>query len=163
MFLRVENLSQKRLIGISKTMSLSNNKTVELWQSFMPRRNELANRLNSDFISMQVYAASYNFKNFDFTATFEKWAVAEVSCFDNVPEGMKKFTLPSGLYAVFLHKGAASEAEKTFRYIFESWIPASGHAIDHRPHFEILGEKYKTNDPSSEEEIWIPITKRLLS
>lgn len=26
-----------------------------------------------------------------------------------------------------------------------------------QPHFEVLGEKYKDNDPTSEEEIWIPI------
>jgi AraC family transcriptional regulator len=29
--------------------------------------------------------------------------------------------------------------------------------LDDRPHFEILGDKYKNNDPNSEEEIWIPI------
>jgi predicted transcriptional regulator YdeE len=32
--------------------------------------------------------------------------------------------------------------------------------IDNRPHFEVLGDKYKNNDPSSEEEIWIPIRKK---
>jgi AraC family transcriptional regulator len=26
-----------------------------------------------------------------------------------------------------------------------------------RPHMELLGEKYRNNDPHSEEEIWIPI------
>jgi AraC family transcriptional regulator len=26
-----------------------------------------------------------------------------------------------------------------------------------RSHFEIMGEKYKLNDPNSEEEVWIPI------
>jgi AraC family transcriptional regulator len=29
--------------------------------------------------------------------------------------------------------------------------------LDDRPHFEVLGEKYKNNDPTSEKEIWIPI------
>ena len=33
----------------------------------------------------------------------------------------------------------------------------SKYSIDNRPHFEIIGEKYKNNDPNSEEEIWIPI------
>lgn len=32
--------------------------------------------------------------------------------------------------------------------------------IDFRPHFEILGEKYKNNDPGSEEEVWIPVRPR---
>jgi AraC family transcriptional regulator len=29
--------------------------------------------------------------------------------------------------------------------------------LDQRPHVEVMGEKYKNNDPDSEEEIWIPI------
>lgn len=39
----------------------------------------------------------------------------------------------------------------------KTWLPASDYNLDNRPHFEVLGEKYKNNDPTSEEEIWIPI------
>lgn len=46
-------------------------------------------------------------------------------------------------------------------YIYGSWLPNSTeYARDNRPHFEILGEKYKNNDPESEEEIWIPVKGR---
>jgi AraC family transcriptional regulator len=48
-------------------------------------------------------------------------------------------------------------APKTFQYIFGTWLPNSEYVLDNRPHFEILGEKYKNDDPTSEEEIWIPI------
>ncbi|MFM9945765.1 MAG: GyrI-like domain-containing protein, partial [Bacteroidia bacterium] len=41
--------------------------------------------------------------------------------------------------------------------IYGTWIPNSEYNLDNRPHFEILGEKYKNNHPDSEEEIWIPI------
>ena len=37
----------------------------------------------------------------------------------------------------------------------------SEYEFDNRPQFEILGEKYKNNAPDSEEEIWIPIKKRI--
>ncbi len=67
---------------------------------------------------------------------------------------------PSGLYAVFIHKGDASTAPKTFEYIFGTWLPNSEYLLDNRPHFEILGEKYKNEDPNSEEEVWIPIKPR---
>ena len=40
---------------------------------------------------------------------------------------------------------------------FETWLPAYGFVLANRPHFEVLGAKYKNNDPASEEEIWIPI------
>jgi AraC family transcriptional regulator len=36
-------------------------------------------------------------------------------------------------------------------------VPASNYDLDDRPHFEILGDKYKNGDPNSEEDIWIPI------
>ena len=70
---------------------------------------------------------------------------------------MEAFELPGGLYAVFEYKGKASEATDTFEYIFYDWLPKSKYDLDDRPHFEILGEKYKTDDPESEEEIWIPV------
>lgn len=41
-----------------------------------------------------------------------------------------------------------------FRFIA---IPSSAYEVDQRPHVEILTEKYKHNDPNSEEEIWIPV------
>ncbi|TQE66329.1 GyrI-like domain-containing protein [Leptospira noguchii] len=44
-------------------------------------------------------------------------------------------------------------------HIFQEWLPNSGYKLEHRPHFELLGSKYKNNDPTSEEEVWIPIVK----
>lgn len=137
-------------------MSFSDNKTGELWRSFMPRRKEIQNNIGIELYSMQIYAPLF-FNNFNPNTAFEKWAAIEVTNFDTVPNEMEAFVLPGGLYAVFLYKGIASEAAKTFQYILGTWLPTSGYALDTRPHFEILGEKYKNNDPDSEEEIWIPI------
>jgi AraC family transcriptional regulator len=153
---RIETLSEKKLIGKRITMSLSNNKTAELWKSFMPRRKEIQNSIGTNLYSMQIYDPLY-FSNFDSNADFEKWATIEVTDFDKVPDEMQAFTLIGGLYTVFFHKGDASSAPKTFQYIFTTWLPNSDYLLDNRPHFEILGEKYKNNDPTSEEEIWIPI------
>ena len=152
----IETLSEKKLIGKRMIMSLSNNKTPELWKSFMPRRKEIENSVGTNLYSMQIYDPLY-FSNFDSTADFEKWATIEVTDFDKVPDEMEFFTLIGGLYAVFIHKGDVSSAPKTFQDIFSSWLPNSHYILDNRPHFEILGEKYKNNDPTSEEEIWIPI------
>ena len=148
---------EKKLIGKHIKMSLADNKTFELWKSFMPRRKEIRNNLNTELISMQVYDNSYDFRNFDPEVTFEKWAAIEVSDFDAVAEEMEPYSLPEGLYAVFIYRGAASQGVNMFRYIFGTWLPASDYLLDNRPHFEILGKKYKNEDPESEEEIWIPI------
>ena len=156
MFLRIENLPEKMLVGKRLSMSLNENKTGELWRSFMPRRKEIQNVLSSNLFSLQIYGLS-DFRDFGLNAVFEKWAVMEVGNFDHVPEEMETLILPAGAYAVFLHRGPATVFEPTFDYIFRQWIPASGYEVDNRPHFELLGEKYKNDSPDSEEEIWIPI------
>ena len=52
---RIENLSEKKLVGKQLTMSLANNKTSNLWRTFMPRRREINNSDTIEMISMQVY------------------------------------------------------------------------------------------------------------
>jgi AraC family transcriptional regulator len=152
---RIENLKEKKLVGKRLTMSLADNKTGELWKSFMPGRKEITNNLTNDFISMAVYKPTH-FTDFKPTNEFEKWATVEVSAFDNIPDNMEKFILPGGLYAVFYYKGSSNDMS-IFQYIFGTWLPNSDYLLDDRPHFELLGEKYKNADPNSEEEIWIPI------
>lgn len=155
---RIEQLGEKKLVGKRLTMSLTNNKTGELWKSFAPERSRISNNLTTDLISLQVYKPGH-FANFNPAAEFEKWATVEVSDFDNVPEQMETFILPEGLYAVFHYKGSSTDT-RIFQYIFGTWLPTSEYVLDDRPHFEVLGEKYKNNDPTSEEEIWIPVKQK---
>ncbi|MBC7912509.1 MAG: GyrI-like domain-containing protein, partial [Pyrinomonadaceae bacterium] len=122
-----------------------------------PRRKEIANNLSTDLISLAVYQPTH-FADFKLTNEFERWATVEVANFDNLPTEMETFVLPSGLYAVFTYKGLSSD-NTIFKYILETWLPSSDYVLDYRPHFEVLGDKYKNNDPTSEEEIWIPIKR----
>ena len=155
---RIETLLDKKLVGMSVKMSLINNKTGELWKNLMPRRREIMNNVSNDLISMAIYTPNH-FMDFKPSNEFEKWAAIEVTDFEHVPNGMENFTLKGGLYAVFDYKGSSMDTS-IFQYIFGQWIPGSAYTIDDRPHFEILGEKYKNADPESEEEIWIPIKKK---
>ncbi len=148
-------LNEKKLIGISLTMSLSDNKTGLLWSRFMPHRKAIQNVVSNDLLSIQKYPDRY-FENFDPATTFEKWAAVEVSDFETIPDTMQPLLLEEGTYAVFDYKGSGSD-NRIFEYIFGTWLPHSEYELDKRPHFEVLGEKYKNNDPDSEEEIWIPI------
>ncbi len=154
---RIESLAEKQFVGTHLTMSLANNKTGELWRGFMPRRKEIQGAVRSELISMQVYKQPIVFG--DLNQEFEKWAVIEVADFATIPVGMETFILPSGLYAVFDYKGSSTDT-RIFTYIFGTWLPNSQYLLDNRPHFEVLGSKYKNNDPDSEEEIWIPIKLR---
>jgi AraC family transcriptional regulator len=147
------SIEPKKLLGICLEMSLAENRTGELWRSFMPRLKEIETRVGNNLYSLQVYDEDY-FQRFDPTREFEKWALAEVKNFSVIPDEMEPFELPGGLYAVFQHKGMGTEI---FQHIFSEWLPNSGYDLDNRPHFEILGEKYKQGSPDSEEEIWIPV------
>lgn len=153
--LRLETLAPKRLVGQRRVMSLAADTTPELWRGFMQQRHVLP--ASEVRYSLQLYPPGY-FANFSSETLFEKWAAQEVvapHC--AVPAGFETLALAGGLYAVFLHRGPASHGPATFRYIFTSWLPASGYVLDGRPHFELLGEKYRNGGLDSEEEIWLPI------
>lgn len=137
-------------------MSFAENKTFLLWNSFMKRKLEIKNAVNSDLYSIQVYENDY-FEEFNPKLEFIKMAGLAVDSFENIPDDFERFTIEEGKYAVFEYKGNPNNGGEAFQYIFQEWLPNSGFSLDNRPHFEILGEKYKNNSDDSEEEIWIPI------
>lgn len=152
---RIEILKERKMVGQRMQMSLANNKTAELWQGFMPRRNEIQIPVSNDLYSIQVYNPQY-FAQFSLLNSFEKWAAREVSDFEEIPAEMETLVIEAGQYAVFDYKGSSLDF-RIFEYIFGTWLPNSAYKLDNRPHFQVLGEKYKNADPESEEEIWIPI------
>ena len=156
---QIRILSEKKLIGKRIRTTPAENRTQELWRSFMPRLKEIQNKSSADLFSIQVYDASLDFKNFNPNTPFEKWAAAEVENFNTVPDEMESFVLTGGKYAVFLYKGDPRAFANTFQYIFGTWLPNSGYMLDKRPHFELMGEKYKNDSPDSEEEIWVPVKR----
>jgi AraC family transcriptional regulator len=156
---RIEISPERKLIGQRLSMSLADYRVADLWKSFMTRRQEITNALTTDLISMVVYMPTH-FSNFSPNNEFEKWAAVEVASFDNLPSEIEKFTLNSGLYAVFEYQGINTDPS-IYQYIFGNWLPNSAYVLDDRPHFEVLGEKYRNNNPNSEEEIWIPIKAKV--
>lgn len=156
----IENLPEKKLIAKSIRMSLIDNKTFELWNGFMTQKSAIKNAVGTELYSIQVYDDLHYFKNFSPSSEFTKWAAIEVVNFNNIPSGFLSFTLNAGLYAVFIHKGLPREFPKTMGYIMSQWLPNSEYVLDNRPHFELLGAKYKNNSVDSEEEVWIPIKKK---
>jgi AraC family transcriptional regulator len=53
-------LTEKKLVGMKLTMTLADNQTFKLWQSFMPRRREIGNKLTTELFSMQVYPQNFH-------------------------------------------------------------------------------------------------------
>jgi AraC family transcriptional regulator len=159
MNLRIEIIEEKKLVGKKLTMSYANYRIRELWGRFMPRRKEITNNLSNELVSLVLYNSNH-FNDFNPTNEFERWAAVEVEDFANVPAEMETFVLSSGLYAVFHYIGSTDGIASFYQNIFTVWLPNSEYELDDRPHFEILGEKYKNNDPLSEEDIFIPIKQK---
>ena len=151
---RIVTGKERKLIGRKLKMSLANNRTSELWRSFMPERMKIPNKVSDAFISMRVYQEPLRIE--DAKQEFERWAAVEVSNFEGTPASMETFILDGGLYAVFDYRGLNTDI-RIFIYIFTEWLPNSIYELDERPYFEVLGDKYKNGDPESEEEIWIPV------
>jgi AraC family transcriptional regulator len=156
---RFETIDAKVIAGQRLNMSFSENKTGALWQSFMPRRAKIKNPVNSFFYSLEVYPSGF-FDDFKPTNEFEKWAGVEVKDDAEQPGGIELLTIPAGQYAVFTHRGPASAGPKTYQYIYGVWLPNSDYIIDDRPHFALMDEKYKHEEPDSEEDIYIPVKPR---
>ncbi|GAB4164210.1 MAG: hypothetical protein Tsb0033_25370 [Winogradskyella sp.] len=144
---------KKHVVGMYVPMQrYETHKIKTLWQQFAPRKHKLANLVNNTSIAMQTF--SLNEKGQP-ESTFNMWACVEVSELSNIPNDMEGFTIPEGKYLKVLHKGM--DASATYHKIISEWLPNSGYAIDDRPHFQVMGEKYKNGSPDSEEDFYIPI------
>ncbi|MFC5623479.1 GyrI-like domain-containing protein [Algoriphagus winogradskyi] len=157
----IQILDEKKLLGMRVQMNFIGNRTQELWQKFMPRKNEIENKVSEELYSVEVYPSLSYFDQFNPATNFEKWAAVPVSTIDNSPTGLESLIIPAGLYAVFSFKGRDSEAPAMYQHILGNWLPNSKYQLDNRPHFAVMGEKYKNNDPDSEEEFWIPIKPKV--
>lgn len=150
---KIVDIDQKLVIGMKSRMKHGEfQNIVSLWKQFMPRRQEITNSINHELIALQEYNDPNNVEE-----PFDIWAAVEVSDERHVPDKMNTLIIPEGLYAVFLHKGM--NAGNTYQYITTEWLPSSGYAIDNRPHFQVMGEKYKNGSPDSEEDFYVPIRK----
>jgi AraC family transcriptional regulator len=153
----IKTFPTTKFIGKKLSFSFANYRAFELWSSFMPLRKEILNTIGTDLYNIQINPESFDFNP---NTPFVKWAAVAVSNFDFVPKEMETLEIPEGLYAVFNYKGDQNNVALFFKAIYTEWLPTSGYELDSHPQFEILGEKYKNNDPNSEEQIYIPIKKK---
>ena len=151
----IKIMKKKILVGLKLEMNATDNKTGLLWRGFMMRRKEI-NSTDSFLYSLQKYPPDY-FTFYNPETGFTKWAAAEVAEDAIVPDDMEKLIIDAGVYAVFQFKGNAENAGAFFQFIFTEWLPRSEFQLDERLHFEVLGDRYKNDDPGSEEEVWVPV------
>jgi AraC family transcriptional regulator len=158
---RIEVVPAMQLVGLGEEMSRADDATVRLWQTLMPRRHEIENRVATSYLSMRIYSKPGMAPEEMFApdTRFEKWAAVQVADGGAVPVGMRSYSLGGGMYAVFLHQGPASGFPDTMRYIFGTWLPQSQYELDDREHFELIPEGWTPTDAQAQEELFVPIRK----
>ena len=150
---KIVEIKEKKTIGMkSQMLQHQYGNIIALWKQFMPRKREIEHTLNHELIALQDYSEFGNFEK-----PFDIWACTEVSSHETIPEGMLSYTIPAGTYAIFLQKGM--NAGTTYQRIMTEWLPHSDYVIDDRPHFQVMGDKYKNGSPDSEEDFYVPIRK----
>jgi len=158
----IKTIAAKQLAGLCIRTNLAQNQNFEIWSRFMPQRSSIPNQIGASLYSIEIFDEVENFHAFTAHTLFTKWAAVEVSTTDKLPEGISTLNLVGGLYAVFIFRGKQVHANAFFEAIYTQWLPQSGYQADHsRAQFEVMGEKYKRDDDTSEEEVFIPIREKL--
>lgn len=157
---RIIDMAAKKMIGLCATMSYTVHPVAELWRRFRPREKEISSRTDQHLLSLTLYTGLLpDDPLYSPDVEFVKWAGVEVNSLEEIPAGMQGLIIPSGRYAVFIHKGRAAEFYRTWSYIYQNWMPGSGYQCDRRPFFEVLTQDYNPADVNAREEVWIPIAK----
>ena len=125
------------------------NEIPQMWEALNPRVHEIQGRTGEDV----AYGISTNMDEqsgeFDYIGGFE------VGRGQEIPEGMVRFEVPGGKYAVF--RTTLPRLGETFLYAYRTWAPQSGYELTGDPDFELYGEEFDPQDPASEFDVYVPI------
>lgn len=88
---------------------------------------------------------------------FEYIAGVEISRLDDLPEQYRWIEIQPAHYAVFQHRGPLKSLPDTFHYIWNVWLPQSGHEAADAPEFERYSEDFNPRTGEGSLEIWIPL------
>lgn len=137
------------VVGMKVRGQNENNEIPQMWQALGPRVPEIRN-IADDRVAYGISAnMDENTGEFDYVAGFE------VSTAEEIPEGMVRFEVPGGKYAVF--STTLPKIGETFHNAYHTWLPESGYQAAGGPEFEVYDEQFDSQDPSSEFDLYIPV------
>lgn len=152
-------LDEMAVVGLSSIVSMKCNLIPQLWERFMPREKEIKHVAIPD-VALEV---SYDMEKISKEGEKEDWLFFDlvglpVSNTEDIPEGMTFKRVPAHKYAKFVHKGPISKIMETYNYIYNEWLPKSGHEYDMEAcEVEWYDKRFKMEDADSEFDIYIPI------
>jgi AraC family transcriptional regulator len=146
----IKNKPAFMVVGMKYRGRNENNEIPRLWSEFGPRMNEIKHIAGPGYGVMDNYGEETG--EFDYVAGFEVDSRADI------PEGMVSIHIPGQTYAVFT--STLPTLRQTFQYVYEKWLPRSGHQRTDGPEFELYDKTFDPEDKDSEMYIYIPVVKK---
>lgn len=137
------------VVGMKVRSKAGSSEIPQMWEALNPRVHEIQDRVGDDV----AYGISTNMD--EQTGEFDYIAGFEVSSVPKIPEGMIRFEVPGGKYAVF--RTSLPRLGDTFLHAYRTWVPQSGYQLTGGPDFEVYGEEFDPQDPASEFDVYVPI------
>jgi len=141
------------IVGLQARMSMTNMTIPKLWKDFTPREDEVQNLVNPE----QFWGVSFDMEQEEGSTEFSYMVGRQSKNTENIPEEMSFHLVEARMYAVFSHKGPVENLEKTYKYIYQHWLPRSGYKPVMTNELEMYDERFKYGEPDSEMFIYVPI------
>lgn len=125
-----------------------------LWERLIPRVNEIERRVGGE-----MYGVIYARPAAERAHCDELVYVAGVAVSDagKLPDGMTSRTVPSGRFAVFVHRGPIQGIRETVSEIYRVWLPQSGYEHAGIADVELYDHRFCLDSPDSEMEYWVSV------
>jgi len=113
-----------KAIGMSYVGKNENDEIGQMWGVFNQRMGEIKASSNEEYLGL-CFSNPEGAKE----GEFEYVSAALVADGKGIPEGMVYREVPEYKYVVFTHHGKLDKLRETYEYIYNTWLPQSGHKL----------------------------------
>lgn len=153
----IVNVEETKVAGIRGDVTLKGNSLPHLWKQFHRIRATIPHTVpdRRDFCICETGQTTFTEGG---DAIYSEMIGTEIDCFEDMPYSVVKKTVGPGKYAVFTHLGSLFNLEKTYDYIWGTWLLSTKEELDNREDFELYTEQlHGADNPDNKIEIYIPI------
>lgn len=132
-----------------------------LWERFLPRSSEIADR-SGDALYGVIYGRAEAERSHPHELQYIAAALvndASIIRAKELPPDMVSYQVPPATYAAFLHRGEITKLGETVNHIYDGWLPASAYQHAGVADIELYDDRF-CEGLSSEMEYWISIAPK---
>lgn len=159
MIMDIKTIESEKILLVGYTANTKNGFSVigECMGKLQGNQEKIVNRRdNEQLIGINDYSKSLPEE--EGPPVFDFYAVAEVTDFKEVPEGMITKELPAGRYVVFSFHGKPEDSlQSVADYIYKEWFPQSTCKLNENAMFDFSKSGKVDDDGNSSIEYWVPV------